>query len=312
MGFRSSQASASKRSFRAAGLVLLSLTGVLGACGEGLKPFTVVDRLRIAAVATEPVLHRPGENLTVKLLTLREADDTSPLSVLISGCVLTGPVQSCGPGTLPLPAALLPSFELETHDDENTGARTDTWVFAVPEEARGPILLDVVVVNCDVGDLPDPEVVGSGLDTLLTDGEVKAPAEWTCAEDPLRMSRSIWVARHLVSPAVPGEDAVVNLVPAAPRLTRMEDQTELDPGLIRTEIEATTEGLVLEDEPRWFWFSTSPNGVVMRVSASEGGKTKALVLEERDRLFSYWAIVRDNAGRVGWSSLHLPPDQEIP
>ena len=312
MGFRSSQALASKRSFRTSLPLLLGVIGVLSGCGEGLKPFTVVDRLRIGGIATEPVQHQPGQDLTVKMLTLREADDTTPLSVLISGCALTGPVQSCGPGTLPLLLTAEPTTELETHNDTTTGARVDTWKFRVPPEAQGPVLLDAIAVNCDVGAIPDEAVVASALATVLAEGEVAAPAGWDCAEDPIRMSRSVWIARHQVAPATPDADPLVNIVPSAPVLSRMEDQTELDPGLIRTEIQANAEGVVAADEPRWFWFSTSPNGVVMRVSAAEGGKTKALVLEERDEVFSYWAIVRDEKGRVGWSSLHLDPGTEIP
>jgi len=312
MGFRSFPVLASKRSFKASLPFLLGLIGMLSGCGEGLKPFTVVDRLRIGAVATEPVQHQPGQILSVKLLTLREADDSTPLSVLISGCAPTGPVQSCGPGALPLQPAAPPTFTLEEHEGNPTGARVDDWAFLVPAEARGPLLLDAIVVNCDVGENPDAEVVASALETVLADGEVKAPTGWTCAEETLRMSRSVWIARHRVSPADPAAEAVINVVPSPPVLSRMEDQTELEPGLIRTEIQATTEGLIPEDEPRWFWFSTSPNGVVMRVSADEGGKTKALVLEERDRVFSYWAIVRDDSGRVAWNSLHLNPGAEIP
>lgn len=311
MAYRSSRASASKPSFSSPRLSLAGLL-LLAGCGEALKPFTVVDRLRIGAMASEPVAYQGASPLEVKMLTLRSPTDETPVSVLMSGCILAGPVQTCGPGSLPLSLAGLPTVEVTEHEGQKTGARIDTWQFMIPAEARGPALIDAVVVNCDVGDNTDPQLLADGLAELLEKGSTPVPTGWTCAEDPLRMSRSVWIARHLVTPVDPTGPALVNLLPAPPVMERTEDQAELDAGLIRTEVSAITEGLVTEDEPRWFWFSSSPNGVVMRVSADEGGKTKALVKDARDELYSYWVIARDRRGRVGWNVMYLAPGDEIP
>ena len=118
----------------------------------------------------------------------------------------------------------------------------------------------------------------------------------------------MWIARHAIDGPLAEGEPVQNLQPAVPELRKAEDQAELEPGIVRTFISAQTEGVVLEDEPRWSWFTTSPQGVVMRVSAAEGGETKALIAATRTQDYSYWVIVRDNAGRVGWNRFHLPSD----
>ena len=92
-------------------------------------------------------------------------------------------------------------------------------------------------------------------------------------------------------------------------MKRTEDQTELDEGLIRIFVEAPMIGVPSTDEPRWYWFHR--RGVVMRFTASDKGATR-LVDAERSQDYSYWAIMRDQAGRVAWSTMHLAADAEIP
>ena len=308
MGFRLFRALASKPCFSA---VLCSCLTFGSGCGEGLKPFTVVDRLRVAAVATEPVRPQPGMPISVRVLTLREPSDDTPLTVLMSGCVLTGPTQACGPESQPLP--LLPSGEPDIQKSGNnpTGARTDTWQGAWPQPGFGLGLVNIVVINCSLPDGANPAALEPKLEELLEQGETAAPAGWTCAEDPLRLSHSVWITRHRIDPPQPEGEAIENLNPAVPVVRRATDQTEVEAGLVRTYLTAQTEGLVLTDEPRWSWFTTAPQGVVMRVSAADHGETKALMASQRTSDHSYWVIVRDTAGRTGWNHLLVPKEQAI-
>jgi hypothetical protein len=308
MGFRLFRALASKPCFK---VVLCSSLAFGSGCGEGLKPFTVVDRLRIAAVATEPVRPQPGLPISVQVLTLRQADDDTPLTVLMSGCVLAGPTQACGPGSQPL--SLLPNGqpEIETAGDNPTGARSDTWQGLWPQPGFGLGLVTVLVVNCSLPDGANPAALEPKLEELLDQGETAAPDGWTCAEDPLRLSRSVWIARHRIDPPQSEGEAIENLRAAVPVVRRTEDQAELEAGLVRTALSAEIEGLVPADEPRWSWFTTAPQGVVMRVSAAEHGETKALMASERSADYSYWVIVRDSAGRTDWNHLFVPKDLPI-
>lgn len=291
-------------------IVMSSL--LLCACGEALKPFTVVDRLRIAAVANEPVQPTPGQNFSVNMLTLREAEDETPLTLLATACVSVSGGQACGPADPEMPYAGLPTETVHTVDGVNTGARENGWTFTWPQGAFGVGLVNIVVVNCATPDQVDTVALTASLATLVEEGEVAAPEDWSCAEDPLRLSRSVWLARHLVPPVMGEAPSVTKAVLHPPRMVRTEDQTQLEEGLVRTALTAPFVGQPSRDEPRWSWFSTSPRGVVMRVTASEEGANTALVDAERTSDYSYWAVMRDAMGRVAWSHMRLTTDQVIP
>ncbi|MEE2836546.1 MAG: hypothetical protein VYB65_11085 [Myxococcota bacterium] len=284
---------------------------LLAGCGEELKPFTVVDRLRIAAVANTPVQPAPGQIFEATMLTLRAPGDDTPLTVLGSGCVSQTGGLACGPDDPELAFAALPVSEVELDGDQPTGAREDRWQFLWPEGAVGIGLINFVAVNCALPDQVDTTKLAEDLEVLTETGEVPAPEGWVCAEDPLRLSRSVWLARHLITPKL-GPGPIVHQAHLHPPLmTRTVDQAELDPGLIRTAVEAPMIGVPSPDEPRWFWFSTSPRGVVMRVTAAEKGANTALVEAERAADYSYWAVMRDEKGRVAWSTLRLRTEDVI-
>jgi hypothetical protein len=308
MGFRSFRALASKRCSRAT--LFVALVGSLG-CTEGTAPFSVVDRLRVAAVANEPLRPQPGLPISVSVLTLREANDETPITVLMTGCVLAGPTQACGPGTQPL--TLLPSGEpvIEKSGDNLTGGRTDTWQAVWPETGFGAGLVNAVVINCSLPDDADPTALEGKLEELLEQGETEAPEGWECAENPLRLSRSVWIARHRIDPPQTEGEPLQNLRPTTPVMRRADDQKELEAGIVRTYISTETEGSIAEAEPRWFWYTTAPQGVVMRVSASEGGETKALVATDRTRDYTYWVVARDSAGRTGWNHFVMTQDMVL-
>jgi hypothetical protein len=284
---------------------------LLCACGEALKPFTVVDRLRIAGVANEPVQPTPGQNFNVNMLTLRAADDETPLTVLATACVSVSGGQACGPGDPEMPYAGLPTETIQTAGDQNTGARENGWTFTWPQGAFGIGLVNIVVVNCATPDQLDTVALTAALVTLAEEGAVAAPAGWSCAEDPLRLSKSVWLARHLMPPVMGDAPSVTKAVLHVPLMVRTEDQTELEAGLVRTALTAPFVGQPSTDEARWFWFSTSPRGVVMRVTASEEGANTALVDAERSTDYSYWAVMRDQMGRVAWSHFRLDAQDEI-
>ena len=82
---------------------------LLAGCGEELKPFTVVDRLRIAAVANTPVQPAPGQIFEATMLTLRAPGDDTPLTVLGSGCVSQAGGLACGPNDPELASLRSPS-----------------------------------------------------------------------------------------------------------------------------------------------------------------------------------------------------------
>ena len=58
--------------------LLICTAALLAGCGEELKPFTVVDRLRVAAVSNTPVQPMPGQIFDVTALTLRAPDASVP------------------------------------------------------------------------------------------------------------------------------------------------------------------------------------------------------------------------------------------
>ena len=91
---------------------------LLAGCGEELKPFTVVDRLRIAAVANTPVQPAPGQIFEATMLTLRAPGDDTPLTVLGSGCVSQTGGLACGPDDPELAFAALPVSEVELDGDQ--------------------------------------------------------------------------------------------------------------------------------------------------------------------------------------------------
>ena len=292
---------------------LICTAVLLAGCGEELKPFTVVDRLRVAAVSNTPVQPMPGQIFEVTALTLRAPIDETPLTLLASGCVSQTGGLACGPTDPEFTYAALPKERIEFDDERRTGARENRWRFLWPEGAVGVGLINLVAVNCALpDDQLDTERLAQDLDTLSETGEVAAPEGWVCAEDPLRLSRSVLLTRHLITPKLgPGPEVhQAHLYP--PTIRRTEDQTELAPGLIRTSIEAPMIGVPSTDEPRWYWFSSSPRGVVMRFTASEKGANTALVDAERSTDYSYWAIMRDELGRVAWSTMHLGAGDEIP
>ena len=292
--------------------ILICLAVLLAGCGEELKPFTVVDRLRVAAVSNTPVQPMPGQIFDVTALTLRAPDDETPLTLLASGCVSQTGGLACGPTDPEFVFAAVPQERIEFDGERRTGARENQWRFLWPEGAVGVGLINLVAVNCALPDQLDTERLAEDLDTLAETGEVVAPEGWVCAEDPLRLSRSVLLTRHLVTPKLAPGPVVHQAHLYLPTMKRTEDQTELEEGLIRTSIEAPMIGVPSTDEPRWYWFSSSPRGVVMRFTASEKGANTALVDAERSQGYSYWAIMRDEAGRVAWSTMHLSAETVIP
>ena len=215
---------------------------LLAGCGEELKPFTVVDRLRIAAVANTPVQPAPGQIFEATMLTLRAPGDDTPLTVLGSGCVSQAGGLACGPNDPELAFAALPVSEVELDGDQPTGAREDRWQFLWPEGAVGIGLINFVAVNCALPDQVDTTKLAEDLEVLTETGEVPAPEGWVCAEDPLRLSRSVWLARHLITPKLGRVRSCIKRTFTHRRWRAPWIKTS-DPGLIRTAVEAPMIGV---------------------------------------------------------------------